>query len=330
MQTRLERSNKGEVKRFRAEAAKGLSPEARMKVYPWLLRPEVKVDNYSLLSTKQIQDETLAHTIEADSTRTLPRAKSELISSKTLRSVLTAYANYRPQIGYTQGMSNLAAVILKHCTSEEEAFQSFVHFMSLFRFQEVFKPGFELLFRWMKMFEALVSHLLGAESASRPFPPTPRPPSPPSSSEPLLVVVFFSPSQVSLQLPTVKKKLNQKGITSELYVDKWFLTGMTYNFPEVTCLRLWDMMLIDGNEKVLFRAGIAILALGEEKGVYDGDYEDAVKWLQRGFAEERELLDNGGSRFVQRTTNVLYKRSTLADAVDGHHRKRSLLGACLS
>mmetsp|Transcript_13184 Transcript_13184/g.40549 ORF Transcript_13184/g.40549 Transcript_13184/m.40549 type:complete len:303 (+) Transcript_13184:210-1118(+) len=290
MQTRLERSNKGEVKRFRAEAAKGLSPEARMKVYPWLLRPEVKVDNYSLLSTKQIQDETLAHTIEADSTRTLPRAKSELISSKTLRSVLTAYANYRPQIGYTQGMSNLAAVILKHCTSEEEAFQSFVHFMSLFRFQEVFKPGFELLFRWMKMFEALVS----------------------------------------LQLPTVKKKLNQKGITSELYVDKWFLTGMTYNFPEVTCLRLWDMMLIDGNEKVLFRAGIAILALGEEKGVYDGDYEDAVKWLQRGFAEERELLDNGGSRFVQRTTNVLYKRSTLADAVDGHHRKRSLLGACLS
>jgi len=56
-------------------------------------------------------------------------------------------------------MSNLASRILKYSLSEEIAYERFSEFMKIFNFAEVFRPGFPLLFRWIRMFEELVSAL---------------------------------------------------------------------------------------------------------------------------------------------------------------------------
>lgn len=64
----------------------------------------------------------------------------------------------------------------------------------------------------------------------------------------------------------------------------------------------------------MFRSAIVILKLGEEKGIYRRGFEEAVGWLQRGFAEEKELLEEACDVFMRRASSVQYKRSTLEKA----------------
>mmetsp|Transcript_19420 Transcript_19420/g.77544 ORF Transcript_19420/g.77544 Transcript_19420/m.77544 type:complete len:230 (-) Transcript_19420:445-1134(-) len=209
----VDRDKRRSLRSIRKLAESGIPEKIRPEVYGWLLEPERRLGNYAKLASTKIDSEEITYTISADAVRALPEnAHSGLQSSDTLKRILTAYANHCPECGYTQGMSNLASRILKYSLSEEIAYERFSEFMKIFNFAEVFRPGFPLLFRWIRMFEELV--------ASR--------------------------------LPVVHRKLIHHGVTSAMYVDKWFLTGMTYNFSEPACERIWDIMLVDGNEKVGF------------------------------------------------------------------------------
>lgn len=190
VQTPVDRSKKSFLKRLRTKAEHGIPDELRKDVYPWLLKKDGSVDVYERLRSRKVTDEELAHTIAADALRTLPR------NTETLERILTAYALSMPevganavlifpppcflhikttallttlapfhsllsittlQLGYTQGMSQIAAVLINHTNSESEAFESFTGLMTLLNYTNVFKPGFQLLFRWMRMFECLVS-----------------------------------------------------------------------------------------------------------------------------------------------------------------------------
>lgn len=92
----------------------------------------VRLAQRQLLATPIVGSEMSMLTIDADVPRTFPelsyfRAGSTMHAS--LRNMLSAFAVYRPDIGYTQGMSFVAATILLHVENEALAFGAFANLM---------------------------------------------------------------------------------------------------------------------------------------------------------------------------------------------------------
>lgn len=73
-----------------------------------------------------------------------------------LRRVLRAYACFHPQLGYTQGMSSYAAVLLLYMT-EEDAFWTFATLMQHCGLVGLFEEGFPLLFSHYDTWQQLLS-----------------------------------------------------------------------------------------------------------------------------------------------------------------------------
>jgi len=102
---------------------------------------EKNIGLYNKLKSKNISDE-VKKSIELDIPRTFPDhplfldEDSEIKSS--LAQVLYAYANYNPAIGYCQGMSYIAGVLLMHL-KEEEAFWILVQMMEKYNLAELFE-----------------------------------------------------------------------------------------------------------------------------------------------------------------------------------------------
>ena len=69
--------------------------------------------------------------------------------------VLTAYSMYNTEVGYCQGMSNLAALLLMYLNSEEDAFWALSQLMSHPRYNMhgFFIPGFPKLIRYQDHFD---------------------------------------------------------------------------------------------------------------------------------------------------------------------------------
>ena len=66
-------------------------------------------------------------------------------------------------------------------------------------------------------------------------------------------------------LPGVSKHLIKNDVPPLIYMTPWFMTLYTMALPWPTVLRIWDMFYADGI-KVLFRIGLAILDLSNQKG----------------------------------------------------------------
>jgi len=80
-------------------------------------------DIYGLYKNKPISDE-IATQLDLDVPRTFsnfPKFGQEGDNALSLRNVLTAYANFNPEMGYCQGMTFLVGVLLMH-TDEESSF----------------------------------------------------------------------------------------------------------------------------------------------------------------------------------------------------------------
>ncbi len=72
--------------------------------------------------------------VEEDIPRTFPHLNDlfEEIQplSMSLREILQAYQNFRPDIGYIQGMSYVAGIILLHCGPPEDCFRVFCNLLN--------------------------------------------------------------------------------------------------------------------------------------------------------------------------------------------------------
>jgi len=190
----------------------------------------------------------LDHVIDADVTRTMPMhqlfwKEGAASGVESLRSVLRAYADFEPEVGYCQGMSFIAGMLLLNSGDDEEAFLMLVQFMRQLKYTEAFKPGFPQAKRWMEQFKYL---------ANRKYPAT-------------------------------MNRLNALGVEPELFVDKWYLTALGYNFPHAAVFRLWDIMLSSLSIKIVTQAGLTVLGLSRLKLNTLG-FEDTLSFLQRGFA----------------------------------------------
>jgi len=235
--------------------------------------------------------------IERDIVRTLPSHNmfwsfGAAPGIDSLRSILSAYAALVPQVGYCQGMSSIAAMILLFSCDVEEAFLNFVYMMDTLGFHDLFYPGFTAL-------KTRVAEFHG-------------------------IALFY--------FPQLMKHLSVEGIHPMMFADKWFLTAFVYNFPFSLAVRLWDIMLTYRHNKIVMRAGLAILELGKER-MMQMQFEELIQFVQKGFADpvsgvvgdvDNFIEKAMAFRFKRKRATALAKRSDIMEQVDV--RQRTILG----
>ncbi|KAH9400773.1 hypothetical protein TYRP_002348 [Tyrophagus putrescentiae] len=139
--------------------------------------------------------------------------------------VLVAYSVYNSEVGYCQGMSQIAALLLMYM-DEEDAFWSVSALMSDERhaMHGFFIPGFPKLLRFAKHHDKIIQKFL----------------------------------------PKVWKHFKKFDIDSTLYTLKWFFQCFLDRVPFSLTLRLWDVFLLDG-EIILTGMSYTLLKLHKSK-----------------------------------------------------------------
>ncbi|XP_045600697.2 LOW QUALITY PROTEIN: uncharacterized protein [Procambarus clarkii] len=135
--------------------------------------------------------------------------------------VLVAYSMYNQEVGYCQGMSQIAALLLMYL-NEEDAFWALSALMSSpkYAMHGFFIPGFPKLLRYQQHHDKILEKFL----------------------------------------PKLKKHLERNCIDSGLYTLKWFFQCFLDRVPFTLTLRLWDIFLMEG-ERLLIAFAYSILKL---------------------------------------------------------------------
>lgn len=158
------------------------------------------------------------------------------VKQQALFHVLAAYSMYNTEVGYCQGMSEIAALLLMYL-NEEDAFwalsqlftdkrhgmhgksQTAIHQMHGF-----FIPKFPKLLRFQEHHEAVLKKFL----------------------------------------PKIRRHLEREGIDAGLYTIKWFLQCFLDRLPFTLTLRIWDIYMLEG-EKILTGMSYNIIKLHRRK-----------------------------------------------------------------
>ncbi|XP_076811353.1 TBC1 domain family member 30-like [Clavelina lepadiformis] len=192
-------------------------------------------------------DESLGNQIVKDLHRTgyssiLKTEEGSMEERMVLKRVLLAYARWNQAVGYCQGFNVLAALILQVTQGDEQmAFKIMVHLVDGVLPENYYANNLQALSVDMAVFRDLLKlrlpnlskHLDALQKEAN------ENPSPGSNYEPPVINVFTM---------------------------QWFLTLFVTCLPADTVLRVWDSVMLDGNE-ILLRVALAIWAkLGEKVG----------------------------------------------------------------
>ncbi|VDK81251.1 unnamed protein product [Litomosoides sigmodontis] len=129
------------------------------------------------------------------------------VKQQSLFNVLAAYAMYNTEVGYCQGMNQIAALFLMYM-DEEDAFWC-LHALLVDKKHSMhgfFVPGFPKLVRFQTHYERILQKYL----------------------------------------PRLKKHLDKAGIPP-IYVTKWWFGCFLDRVPFPLALRLWDVFLLEGD-----------------------------------------------------------------------------------
>ncbi|XP_047736203.1 uncharacterized protein LOC108677625 [Hyalella azteca] len=143
------------------------------------------------------------------------------VKQQQLFFMLVAYSVYNQEVGYCQGMSQIAALLLMYM-DEEDAFWALSALMAdtKYSMHGFFIPGFPKLLRFQELHNKILA----------------------------------------TKLPNLNKHLQRNCIDAGLYTLKWFFQCFLDRVPFPLCLRLWDVYLVEG-ERLLLAAGYTILKL---------------------------------------------------------------------
>nr|CAB3266839.1 TBC1 domain family member 30-like [Phallusia mammillata] len=189
-------------------------------------------------------DESLGNQIVKDLHRTgyasiSPGSKHE--DRLLLKRVLLAYARWNQGVGYCQGFNVLAALLLQVTSSDDEAaFKIMVYLIDGVLPENYFANNLQALSVDMAVFRDILKYRL---------------------------------PQLSRHLDVLQKEANEnpKGSSYEppltnVFTMQWFLTLFATCLPSDIVLRIWDSVMLDGNE-FLLRVALAVWAkLGEKIG----------------------------------------------------------------
>ncbi|XP_075229578.1 USP6 N-terminal-like protein [Lycorma delicatula] len=138
-----------------------------------------------------------------------------------LFNVLGAYSVYNVEIGYCQGMSQIAALLLMYL-DEEDAFWALSVLVSdrKYAMHGFFIHGFPKLLRYQEHHDKIMNKFL----------------------------------------PKLKKHLDRNGVDTGIYTLKWFFQCFLDRIPFKLTLRVWDVYLLEG-ERVLTAMAYNLLKL---------------------------------------------------------------------
>ncbi|XP_072618653.1 USP6 N-terminal-like protein, partial [Vulpes vulpes] len=144
---------------------------------------------------------------------------------RALFCVLAAYSLYDTEVGYCQGMSEIAAVLLMFLP-EEDAFWALAQLMVGDRhsMHGFFVPGFPKLLRFQRHHERVLQRAL----------------------------------------PDLRKHMDEEQMSTGIYSPKWFLQCFLGRTPFSLTLKLWDAYVLDG-ERVLTAMAYTILKVHRSK-----------------------------------------------------------------
>lgn len=147
------------------------------------------------------------------------------VKQQALFHVLAAYSMYNTEVGYCQGMSQIAALLLMYL-NEEDAFWALSALFSHKRhtMHGFFIPGFPKLMRFQGHHDKILLKFL----------------------------------------PRVKSHLDKNGMFVSLYTIKWFLQCFLDRVPFSLSLRLWDIYILEG-EKLLVAMSYSLLKMHQKQ-----------------------------------------------------------------
>lgn len=147
------------------------------------------------------------------------------VKQQALFHVLAAYSMYNTEVGYCQGMSEIAALLLMYL-NEEDAFWALSQLFTDKRhgMHGFFMPKFPKLIRFQEHHDTILKKFL----------------------------------------PKIRRHLEREGIDSGLYTIKWFLQCFLDRLPFTLTLRVWDIYMLEG-EKVLTGMSYNIIKLQRRK-----------------------------------------------------------------
>jgi len=204
-------------------------------------RAEEQLEHKSCTAVGGSREETL-ELIQLDVSRTFPQLCIFQAGGpyyRLLHNVLGAYVCYRPDIGYVQGMSFIAAILILNLDEAEAfiVFANLVNWPCLAAFYSVDQPVME------RYYSTFSNHL-------------------------------------STNLPNLASHFSRLGLRPDLYILDWWMTLFSKCAPlDITC-RIWDLLIRDG-EDFLFRAGLGILSLYEDRLLAESDFILLAQFLSK-------------------------------------------------
>lgn len=162
------------------------------------------------------------------------------VKQQSLFRVLAAYSMYNMEVGYCQGMSTVAGVLLMYF-DEEDTFWALNTLLSNERYamHGLYVEGFPKLMRFLQHHDKILMKCL----------------------------------------PKLKKHLDKHGMDSVLYSLKWFFVIFIERIPFSLCLRVWDIYMLFG-ERVLTATAYTILKLHKSKLLRMKDMDQITEFLQ--------------------------------------------------
>mmetsp|Transcript_27678 Transcript_27678/g.44282 ORF Transcript_27678/g.44282 Transcript_27678/m.44282 type:complete len:857 (+) Transcript_27678:523-3093(+) len=196
-------------------------------------------DNFAPAS---IERGTTCALIDADLPRTFPSLKffaPDGPFGRPLRNVLKAFACYRPDLGYVQGMSYLAAVLCMNTKNEYTAFQCLVNLLMKGHLFAFYRLDRVLIYKYYDIFEKAM--------------------------------------QENSSISGIGVALKDQGVHPHLYLFNWFQTLFQKVLPLRIASRILDCFIFEGTTFVV-KIALAIVKLFK-KNLEDASFEDCTKLL---------------------------------------------------
>jgi len=154
--------------------------------------------------------------------------------------VLAAYSMFNTEVGYCQGMSQVAALLLMYLNSEEDAFWALSQLMASHKYNMhgFFIPGFPKLIRFQEQHDKILHK----------------------------------------KLRRLQKHLISNSIDTGIYTLKWFFQCFLDRLPFSLTLRIWDLYLLHG-ERIMIAMAYTILKL-HRKTLLKMGMDELMEFLQ--------------------------------------------------
>ncbi len=196
-------------------------------------------------------DEALGAQIVKDLHRTGDTGFTSEEEHAVLKRILLAYARFNQSTGYCQGFNILAALILKVVEFDERmALKVMVHIVDYVLPDSYFAENLHALSADMATFRELLRHILPELSAHIEM----------LQKEASGMV---KKSYSNEDPPDIHSVHAYEPPLADVFSMQWFLTVFAAALPRKAIRQVWDMLLLEGSETLLY-TGTAIIAIMEK------------------------------------------------------------------